>query len=88
MHRGLSEAMRSGERADLASEATRNAERRAEHDRIMDLRAVEEAISDGKSEADKNFVGFFVPGFIDDLNPASSGGVEFGYKASSGLLFN
>ena len=43
--RGLLEAMRkNGERADLASEATRKAERAAEHDRKIDLAAAAEAI--------------------------------------------
>lgn len=42
--RGLFEAMRNGVRLDFASEATRNAERAAEHDRKIDLAAEEEAI--------------------------------------------
>jgi len=37
--RGLFDAMRNGERAVLASEATRNADRPAEHDRNIDLAA-------------------------------------------------
>lgn len=39
--RGLLEAMRKGERADLASEATRNADLVEEHDRNIDLAAAE-----------------------------------------------
>lgn len=38
---GLLEAMRNGERADLASEATRNADLPEEHDRNIDLAAAE-----------------------------------------------
>jgi len=39
---GLLDAMRNGERAVFASDATRNAERPAEHDRTINLAAVDD----------------------------------------------
>ncbi|GAU39670.1 hypothetical protein TSUD_60370 [Trifolium subterraneum] len=54
--RGLLEAMRNGERAGLASEATRNADLVEEHDRNIDLAAVEAIFVIGIVEIS---VGFF-----------------------------
>jgi hypothetical protein len=61
--RGLLEAMRNGERAGLASEATRKADLVEEHDRSIDLAAVEAIFVIGIVEMIS--VGFFALVFAE-----------------------